>query len=879
MYCRTRPILLDVVMAALILVPQQMFGTNAVSLQDIRWQPLPTTVRGVFVAPDGRLWYRDELRAQRRFTVVDLKQMIASAFGQRMPRIDNIEPVLFEPSGRVWFSLRRADYSMLVGYDGKTWTDYAIADKTNDVCGVCATDGRLNEGLANRFAGGAAWFIMGGGVLRFDGRHWSYQKMQNSTEFTPGSNHWWYHDRVWLAVSPDGKAAVACVSADSFWIYRDRQWNQRAIRGQPRGDARRRTSRKPSGLVLSDTETAWCQTSSGELLQIRIATEAGREETPGVAELIEDLRNDSFDIREKASRELRKLGATIREQLESALAKSDDIEQRTRLKALLARILLSESTRRKEDMSFDSVHFARCKALYDDGLGRTFVVASTSDVGDADLVIIKDRDGHIAKLQGSQFAAGWNIRLNSDKAPILSSHGDRIWMPGKDADAPKQLDLKAMKLVDAIPHPTYGELHAVSRDGRVFVSAPGSTDNPVLVYSPAARATGDVLSSSCIECSSDLFAIGDEGAIWATDPSDHIIHFNGLRWDPVQGGEQQGLRALIPGHDDVLLACNEKTAALYQSTRKVGAGELAELVEQHHDLVQKAFGPRSGIRHRFQFVGRGGYGLAADRDGNIWLVQPPGRLLVYTNGAWRDANEALVGVGASEGLASTLTLVGNGNTVLVDELKLHRCDAGAAFFGRVADGKLHFAKAPDNCRFGEIPRNIASPDGTLWMPSYTGGQHGVSWADETGVRQDLKNVGHPLLLDEAGNLWAVELRSRARDQLNVCRNGKIVQHLQIPQLTDAGFLISDRPGSVYARTTLGLQHLVADGPRFEQYRLGKLFALEGIAGDRLGQLLGPYPWYGYSKHGYLVVAGAFATNSKPTHDLYLIKLPTTESRP
>ena len=396
----TKPVLLFVGIAVSILVRQHISGAEAVSLQDIRWQPLPQTVRGVFVAPDGHVWYRDNSRTQSHPTVVDLKRMIASEFRQPTSRVDAIEPVLFEPSGRVWFSLRLANQSMLVGYDGKTWIEYAIADRTNDVSGVCATDGRLNEGRANRFAGGAAWFIMGGGVLRFDGQHWSYQKMQERTELFPGSVNWEYHDMVWLAVSPDGKAAIACVSIDTFWIYRDGEWTQRVIKERPDVEARRRANEEPSALVLNDTETAWYQTRAGELRQIRIAPEAKHEETPGVAALIEDLRNDSFDIREKASRQLRGLGETIGQQLESALANSNDLEQRTRLEALLARLPSSETGNdTQEDMVFDSVHFARCRALYDDGLGRMFVVASTSDVNEADLVVIKDRDGQITKIQ------------------------------------------------------------------------------------------------------------------------------------------------------------------------------------------------------------------------------------------------------------------------------------------------------------------------------------------------------------------------------------------------------------------------------------------------------------------------------------------------
>ena len=174
-------------------------------------------------------------------------------------------------------------------------------------------------------------------------------------------------------------------------------------------------------------------------------------------------------------------------------------------------------------------------------------------------------------MRGKQFAAGWSIRLNSNKAPVLSSQGNRIWLPGNDAEAPKLLDLKAMEFVDAVPHPTYGELHAVSRDGRVFVSAPGSTENPVLVYSPGASTTEYVLKHSYIDCSSDLFAIGDEGAVWATDPSGHLIHFNGFQWNPVQGSTHHRIKVLIPGHDDVLLVCNEQTAALYQGTQEIGA--------------------------------------------------------------------------------------------------------------------------------------------------------------------------------------------------------------------------------------------------------------------------------------------------------------------
>ena len=114
-------------------------------------------------------------------------------------------------------------------------------------------------------------------------------------------------------------------------------------------------------------------------------------------------------------------------------------------------------------------------------------------------------------------------------------------------------------------------------------------------------------------------------------------------------------------------------------------------------------------------------------------------------------------------------------------------------------------------------------------------------------------------------MWLCDSRGPIQDTFHVWRSGKIVQKLQIPQADRNTFLFSDRPGSVYAWTISGLQHLVADGPTFDTYRLDRLYPLEGI----LGQSLSP----GYSKHGYLVTLTALDTRTAPYYYLYLIKLP------
>ena len=133
------------------------------------------------------------------------------------------------------------------------------------------------------------------------------------------------------------------------------------------------------------------------------------------------------------------------------------------------------------------------------------------------------------------------------------------------------------------------------------------------------------------------------------------------------------------------------------------------------------------------------------------------------------------------------------------------------------------------------------------------------------VPQNLGDVGAPVLADEAGNVWLCDIRGPIQDTYNVWRDGKVVQRVQIPHADRNTFLFSDQPGSVYAWTISGLQHLVADGPTFDKYRLERLYPLEGISGQSLSRA--------YSKHGYLVTLTALDTRTAPYYYLYLIKLP------
>ena len=188
-----------------------------IQLANTSWQALPSGVMAVLVGLDGRLWY--DCLTYTASSPERLKAAIETEFARPAPQIRGCRIVLFEPGGRVWFY--EGSKHVLIGYDGKQWVEQDCTQREDDVEGRCLTRGGLIEGAANRWAGGAAWFICGRGIRRFDGKGWSYQPIE-------GVHQW--ADDIYLAVSADGKTAVANNrNSRVFWIYHAGQWNRFAL--------------------------------------------------------------------------------------------------------------------------------------------------------------------------------------------------------------------------------------------------------------------------------------------------------------------------------------------------------------------------------------------------------------------------------------------------------------------------------------------------------------------------------------------------------------------------------------------------------------------------------------------------------------------------
>ena len=112
--------------------------------------------------------------------------------------------------------------------------------------------------------------------------------------------------------------------------------------------------------------------------------------------------------------------------------------------------------------------------------------------------------------------------------------------------------------------------------------------------------------------------------------------------------------------------------------------------------------------------------------------------------------------------------------------------------------------------------------------------------------------------------WLGRIRGGSIDAFHVCRDGETVQKLQIPGCDEHTPLLSDAPGSVYAWTAVGLAHLRADPPGYDDYRLSRVYSPEGVFGRRVATA--------FSRQGY-IVAVTCVEGPPQEYFLHLIDLP------
>jgi len=208
-------------------------------------------------------------------------------------------------------------------------------------------------------------------------------------------------------------------------------------------------------------------------------------------------------------------------------------------------------------------------------------------------------------------------------------------------------------------------------------------------------------------------------------------------------------------------------------------------------------------------------------------------------------------------------------------------DRGSSQLGEVSGGRLRFSKAPHTCQDRFMHLNIRDRSGGLWVPGSVRGSGGTcDWISGQlalritgeGAVGQWKNAGWATLADQGGNVWLGSIRGQEQDVFNIWREGRTVHTVAVPGAFERCALVSDKPGSVFVWTRLGLRHVVADDPaRPGAYALGKLYTVPAFEGAE--QVAG------FSRLGLLAVTTCRDRPGSRKYYLYLIRLPGSGAAP
>ena len=830
----------------------------SIELANVRWQQPPKEVRAAYVGPDGRTWYQLSSDPGGK-SPEDVRRSLEREYRQTAPQVSGAAIALLEPTGRAWFSWNYG--KELWGYDGRQWIQRDAPDGSTFI-GVCPTRGALPDNVSNRFVGGKAWFRDRQGVHVFDGNEWSYAPF-----FDRASDRRFEPPR--FAASPDGELAVALVAETNeensvtrhdVWVFQNGKWQQRGHLPAPRrGSA--------GSFCITNEGILWYVWNSVALRSLDLS-EKSTAAQEDLAPLIAQLGHKQFERREEATEKLAKEGADIAPQLKGALEGAKDVEIKLRLEELLNRFD-NQFTRPIEEFAvFGDCRVQKVAAIFQDEDERLYVFSEAIQRDGKPVtcgLAMIGTDGQVDVHPLPNGPEGLRGIGYSHSAPIQTARGQILLLPRFRYETPvRSVDYRIGRLLAyEVPDARFGYVQAVDDEERIWVSdaPPNRTwvhGNSLAVLDLDAVDNRTTLDASAFEVGRHAFLVATDGSLWA-NWRDSLSRFDGRSWETLHPVDSDDSVSLLAGRNGVVLAQLNQLNLLFQGSRAVDHGSLQELIERQKPLIADAFSPRGappGGRNVNMSV-------TADSKGNIWLRQS-NQLSVLSGDKWIEHS----------GIASFLSAVGDGSKVYFSALSL---DRGNSFFAEIRDGKLQVARAPQAAHQHEAPTGLRDGEGALWIPRYIGSSHRITGQVATrlgpqGTLQEVENYW-PLLLDRSGNVWLTKVRPPQSNRLRVWRAGKVVQELEVPGANSVYFLFSDKPGSVYAWTPLGLQHFAADDtPEGYRYRFDTTYATPRIPGTD-----GQGHWGSTSAHsdlGYFVVGVTMQYPGRlPQQQLRLIRLP------
>jgi hypothetical protein len=829
-------------------IAQQQPVRIDIKLTNVRWQFVRREVHSVCVGPDGRTWYQlnPELPG---WSLAEIKSRLQREWKEASPQISGVQLALLEPGGRAWFL---TDFNrLLLGYDGKTWVEYRGTSKPANFGGGSPSQGSFLSNRSCRYAGNRAWFCASGGIHTFDGREWTVQEFEEAVGRPTSAPA--------FAVSPDGKIAVAVYGKDSScWAYRDSKWNRLAPLGNgsiPFG----------GNCFVTNQGIVWYRYRGGigsySLLE---AKESAPDKTGEVvAALIKQLGNEDFARREEASKKLEEFGPAIRPRLEAALMAAEDVEIKLRLKKLVGKPVRAPEPKLPIVATIGKYQVSEVKHLGQDDQGTLYIAAAaiqSEDSKPAPGLLMIDAAGKATLLANPAGMETW-WRKGDDLQREVFLVGNRgLWfnpLPGASPHA--CLDLKANKIVAELPELRVGPVVAVDKEGRAFTSGFHFAGSPsVMAYTldaPEIRPSLPEMKFPIVPTSDPFTAL--DGSIWAERKFNGLSRFDGKDWTAVDPGEVDKLTPATSGEEGVVLYEGARKVFggkgnhyLFQRDKLLGKGNLRNLVKEHRALLAKAFASSRSSQYLPRIV------IAADKGENIWLLEENNKVAVLAGDGWLDGAESIK--------AALMAPFGDNSRAY---FSLSASPAKSQI-GEVRDGKLLFVDAPHMTPSDGLPYSLREPTGELWLPANKSMYvTNVGVFDQMSLRlgqngqaQEIQGSGLPMLVDESGIVWLGRIFSQPQNKFALWRGGKIVQRLEIPETDGVRTLLSDKPGSVYAFSAIGLTHLMADGEG--RYRVDKTYALPPLPNSQKTM---------HSRLGYLVTKTY--TDSPREVQLLLVSLP------
>ncbi len=819
--------------------------TIPIKLRRVRWQALPGEVRAVYVGPDDRVWYQlhetgDEADPD------SLRAGIKKAFRSRSPQLTGARPALFEPGRRVWFIAE--DETLLLGYDGKQWIERR-ATAGHFFTGVPVNHGRIHGDSHNLSVDGTAFFTGSHGVHVLHEGEWSYREMHAVKHLVSRGD-----------LSPElipvtGQGSVLAFNrfweGTVLWRWNGGDWEEIAL---PK-------SIRPGTIrdVVPHLDAVHAFVIEGRIVQVA----AGSMGKGDVSELLKNLLDESYQVREKATSDLIERGADVKPVLEKALSQARDPEVKWRLQRILKAV---QPAGAGGQVRMGGYGFTGPSLVHHDGLGYTYIGVQSIDVGLASPnrqpgILVSDPRGDVRPVSGKALVDAWHRLPGPDSGPLALVPGRSVWMQGNPGVLPPRLvDLWYGGFVTMLPDSGAYWLHAVTSGGTVFAGfgRPGDPGSgPVMAYMQGVPDDRKHLPAPELQLSGHHYAVGEDGAVlaWARTGAGSV--FDGDQWRKAEG--KLGARMLplvMAGSGGTFIA--ETMAGTVRSFVMAGAGvenedkDLRTLIARNREEVARRFA--SGRRRGTADSHRGPAGIHAEGVSRIWL-RYRGEVAVLAGEEWIDARGTLVEAGSRRGVIVHMEPLGEGRRVYMLEAST---DGGRSFYGEMRGGKLAIEQASHLWDPWHRRWRVRDAEGNVWVPSAEPPRKGPGEIPvkqlalripEHGPVGVVENSGWPRLYDEGGNLWLGSIRGRAADQFNVWREGRVVHTVTVPGADASTALVSDRAGSVFALTRAGLVHLAAPDPKKPAaFEVKKIYSYPGMGTEKIR--------VEYSKLGYLLVCRA-----------------------